>query len=116
MDIFNFILNNGPLCGLAFLGFLAFYKGIPFLIKRNDERHIKAEKKLVEIDSKLQDRIIQSKNDRDTLKKDVQKIEKDVDTIQKSIKKIEEHQHIQNGTMATIEAVILKDWKPKSDK
>jgi septal ring factor EnvC (AmiA/AmiB activator) len=116
MDIFNFVLNNAPLSMLAFLGFLAFHKGIPFLIKRNDERHIKAEKKLAEIDSKLQDSIIQSKNDRGTLKKDVQKIEKDVDTIQKSIKKIEEHQHIQKGTMATIEAVILKDWRPKGDE
>jgi septal ring factor EnvC (AmiA/AmiB activator) len=116
MDIFNFILNNGPLCVLAFFGFLAFYKGIPFLIKHNDERHIKAEKKLAEIDSKLQGHVIQSKNDKDNLKKDVQEIEKDVDTIQKSIKEIEEHQHKQKGTMAAIEAVILKNWKPKDDE
>lgn len=116
MDIFNFILTNGPLCVLAFFGFLAFYKGIPFLIKHNDERHIKAEKKLAEIDSSLQSHVIQSKNDKEFLKKDVEEIEKDVDTIQKSIKKIEEHQHKQKGTMATIEAVIVKDWKPKDNE
>jgi len=116
MDIFNFILNNGPLCVLAFFGFLAFYKGIPFLIKHNDERHIKAENKLAEIDSKLQGHVIQSENDKETLKKDIEEIEKDIDTIQKSIKKIEEHQHTQNGIMATIEAVILKDCKPKDNE
>lgn len=115
MDIFNFILNNSSLCILAFFGFLAFYRGIPFLIKHNDERHVKAEDKLAKIDSKLHDHIIQSQNDKENLNKDVQEIEKDVDTIQKSIKKIEDHQHKQKGTMATIEAVILKDWKPKDD-
>jgi len=116
MDIFNFILNNGPLCVLAFFGFLAFYKGIPFLIKHNDERHIKAEKKLAEIDSKLQSHVIQSKNDKDNLKKDVEEIDKDVNIIQKSIKKIEDYQHKQKITMATIETVVLKDWKPKNDE
>ena len=116
MDIFNFILNNGPLCVLAFFGFLAFYKGIPFLIKHNDERHIKAEKKLAEIDSSLKSHVIQLKNDKEFLKKDVEEIEKDVDIIQKSIKKIEEHQHKQKGTMDTIEDVILKDWKSKDDE
>jgi septal ring factor EnvC (AmiA/AmiB activator) len=115
VEIFNFILNNGPLCVLAFFGFLAFYKGIPFLIKHNDERHLKAENKLIEIDLKLKSHIIESKNSKDNLKNDIEEIENDVDNIQKSIKKIEEHQHNQKGTMATIEAVILKDWKPKDE-
>lgn len=108
MDIFNFILNNSPLCVLAFFGFLAFYKGIPFLIRYNDERHLKAENKLSEIDSKLQGHIIQSKSDQDNIKKDVNE-------IQKSMKKIEECQHKQKGTMATIEAVIIKNWKKENN-
>jgi hypothetical protein len=116
MDYLNFILNNGPLCILAFFGFLAFYKGIPFLIKYNDKRHIKAENKLAEIDSKLQSHVIQSKNDKNNLKKDVQEISEDVTIIQKSIKKIEDYQHKQKITMATIETVVLKDWKPKDDE
>lgn len=116
MEYLDFILNNGPLCVLAFFGFLAFYKGIPFLIKYNDERHIKAENKLAEIDSKLQSHVIQSKNDKDNIKKDVQDIDEDVTIIQESIKKIKDNQHKQKITMATIQTVVLKDWKPKDDK
>tara|TARA_R110002012_G_scaffold215674_5_gene386717 strand:- start:3241 stop:3585 length:345 start_codon:yes stop_codon:yes gene_type:complete len=111
MDTFNFILNNGPLCVLAFFGFLAFYKGIPFLIKHNDERHIKTENKLSELNSELKGQVIQSKNHKDNLEKNIEKIEKDVNNIQKSINKIEEYQHKQKGTMATIQA--LKNWKLK---
>jgi len=116
MDVFSFILNNGPLCVLAFFGFLAFYKGIPFLIKHNEDRHSKTENKLTKIAYDLHRQSIESKNDKDNLKKDVKEIEKDVDDIQKSIKKIEEHQHNQKGTMSTIESVILKDWRPKDDE
>ena len=110
MDIFNFILNNGPLCVLAFFGFLAFYKGVPFLIKHNDERHSKTENKLAEIGSKLESHIIESKGDKNNIKDNIKELEKDVDTIQQSIKNIEQHQHKQKGTMATIEQAILKYW------
>lgn len=116
MNIFNFILNNSPLCVLGFFGFLAFYKGIPFLIKHNDERHIKTENKLAEINCKLQDHMIQSiqsKSDKDNLKKNIKEIEKDINNIHNSIKKIEEYQHQQKGTAAMIQS--LKNWKFKDN-
>jgi len=69
MDIFNFFLENSSLCILAFFGFLAFYKGVPFLIKRNEERHDMAEKKLDEIEDKLKHSIAELEKKLESVKK-----------------------------------------------
>lgn len=116
VSIFDFIVNNSSLVLLSFFGFLSFYKGIPFLIKSNETKHSKTEKKLTEIDSKLNTHIFESKNNVNILEKDIKEIEIDIDNIQKSIKKIEEYQHNQKGTMGAIETMILNDWGPKNKK
>ena len=115
MDIYNFILDNGVLCIFGFVGFLVFYKGIPFLIKYNEDRHRKTETKLSNIDCNLRNHIVESKSEKLTLKKDISTIENDVMGIKKSIKKIQEDQHEQKGTMATIESFIVGNNKRKKN-
>ena len=107
MDIYNFLLSNGPLCILALFGFLCFFKGIPFLIKHNDDRHIKTEKKLTELNSKLQNTFLQS----NSFKKDIEELEKDIEIIIGSLKQVEKYQQEQKITISTIENTVLKNWK-----
>jgi len=116
MDVFSFILNNSPLCVLAFFGFLAFYKGIPFLIKHNEDRLSKTENKLIKIAYDLHHLSMESKNDKDNIKKDVKEMKRTLIIFKNQIEKIGKYQHTQKGTMSTIESVILKDWKPKDNE
>ena len=98
-DLFNFLSNNGALIIFAFFGFLAFYKGIPFLIKYNDNRHTTTENKLYKINENLTMHMVQSKNDKDGIRKDI-------DGIHQSIQKIQLSQEQQKGAFDIIKEII----------
>ena len=76
MDIFNFFIENSFISILAFAGFLAFWKGIPYLIKKNEERHEMATKKLNEINKKLDDHVKQTRSDLERLEKEILSIKR----------------------------------------
>lgn len=106
MEYFDFIINNSPLLVLAFFGFLTFYKGIPFLIKHNDDRHKKTEEAVKTISKKLDGHIAKSSNNTTTIKNDIHHLDDTIREATESIKNIEKHQHTQKGVLATIETLV----------